>query len=479
MSIPQTILNYESQSNERRSRPREALKWVVLVFFGQDNWGKLVDLSENGMCFEFSQPPSERERINFRFEPTSDFPAMLGGEIISESFRATGDIRWTRDFERTAGVQFVSLPEESREQIRKWLSFEASANGAPTSNKTEQEAQIPLPELLESMPAPLETPPTMYEEELQLGVEGNDYGAELFAHPTSQLMQRILKAFTFISNQMTNRPQVTGIAVALVAAVLIGGFVGILARLPHRVSAVEPTSNSTVGKSESTASLSTAATGSPRPFLVEVVDASHRRWFLWFADDNFKNAPTKSTDTTTAPSSTASSRSASRSKQPAVSAKSAAPSKFTVIAPHLSRAVANNLPLNSPSVAVPMVREELHAPWEAPLAHILTSQAMPDLAAISAAPVGGKVQEARLVKSVAPVYPSAAKLARVSGDVTMDAVIDSSGNVTDVRVILGPPLLQDAAIDALREWKYEPARLDGQPTSTHLRVTLKFRLSAL
>src|SRR5260370_4131982 len=98
------------------------------------------------MCFEFAQLPSERERINFTLEAMGRLPAWFGGEVISESFQVAGDRRWTRDFERTAGAQVFSLAEESREQNRKLLSFEAFTG--TTSNKTENETAVPLPDAL-------------------------------------------------------------------------------------------------------------------------------------------------------------------------------------------------------------------------------------------------------------------------------------------------------------------------------------------
>jgi protein TonB len=89
--------------------------------------------------------------------------------------------------------------------------------------------------------------------------------------------------------------------------------------------------------------------------------------------------------------------------------------------------------------------------------------------------VGGEVQEARLIKSVPPVYPRLAKANHVTGDVALDALIDNRGNVTDVKVVSGPTLLREAAMDALRSWKYEPARLDGRAVAAHLSITVKFR----
>jgi len=91
-----------------------------------------------------------------------------------------------------------------------------------------------------------------------------------------------------------------------------------------------------------------------------------------------------------------------------------------------------------------------------------------------ALPVGSRVQEARLIRSVPPVYPALAKTNHVTGDVTLDALIDSTGKVTDVKVVSGPSLLREAAMDALRLWKYEPAWLDGHPVATRLTVNVKF-----
>jgi protein TonB len=91
-------------------------------------------------------------------------------------------------------------------------------------------------------------------------------------------------------------------------------------------------------------------------------------------------------------------------------------------------------------------------------------------------PVGGDVTPAKLLSSVGPVYPQLAKNQRVSGDVKMDALIDATGRVTTMKVVSGPALLHQAAMEALRQWKYQPAKLDGKPVSMHLTVTLQFRL---
>jgi TonB family protein len=90
-------------------------------------------------------------------------------------------------------------------------------------------------------------------------------------------------------------------------------------------------------------------------------------------------------------------------------------------------------------------------------------------------PVGGVVKQAQLLKSVAPEYPTIAKAQHVSGRVQIEAVVDTSGNVAAVKALSGPALLHQAALDAVKRWKYSPAVLDGQPTITHVIVNVDFR----
>ncbi len=90
--------------------------------------------------------------------------------------------------------------------------------------------------------------------------------------------------------------------------------------------------------------------------------------------------------------------------------------------------------------------------------------------------MGGQAQQARLISSVSPTYPAIAKSIGLQGNITIDALIDATGKVTTMKPLSGPVALQQAAMDALRQWNYEPARLNGQPVSTHVSVTMKFRL---
>jgi TonB family protein len=90
--------------------------------------------------------------------------------------------------------------------------------------------------------------------------------------------------------------------------------------------------------------------------------------------------------------------------------------------------------------------------------------------------VGGDVREPRKVRHVAPVYPPLAVAARVQGRVMLECVIAEDGRVTEVSPLSGHPLLDAAAAEAVRQWRYTPTLLNGVPVSVALRVVVDFRL---
>ncbi len=75
---------------------------------------------------------------------------------------------------------------------------------------------------------------------------------------------------------------------------------------------------------------------------------------------------------------------------------------------------------------------------------------------------------------VAPIYPDIARTAGVSGVVALECTIDPTGHVIDVRVITGHPLLDEAATNAVRQWRYTPTRLNGVPVAVLMTVTVRF-----
>jgi protein TonB len=91
--------------------------------------------------------------------------------------------------------------------------------------------------------------------------------------------------------------------------------------------------------------------------------------------------------------------------------------------------------------------------------------------------VGGQVKPPRKIYAPPPEYPVLAKQAHIEGTVVIDAVIDASGNVVEAKVVSGPPLLYMSAMEAIRQWKFEPTYLNGEPVPVRFMVTIEFQLS--
>ena len=91
-------------------------------------------------------------------------------------------------------------------------------------------------------------------------------------------------------------------------------------------------------------------------------------------------------------------------------------------------------------------------------------------------PIGGNIRPPTRVVYVAPVYPPLALAARVQGTVILQAVIDEKGNVRELRVLRGHPLLDDAAMQAVATWQFTPTLLNGTTVPVVMTVTVTFTL---
>lgn len=91
--------------------------------------------------------------------------------------------------------------------------------------------------------------------------------------------------------------------------------------------------------------------------------------------------------------------------------------------------------------------------------------------------VGGRVREPKLITRVDPRYPPLAMQTHMQGVVIIDAIVDEQGNVVEAKIVSGPPLLIQSALDAVKKWKYEPTYLNDQPVPVQLNVTVTFRLA--
>ena len=91
--------------------------------------------------------------------------------------------------------------------------------------------------------------------------------------------------------------------------------------------------------------------------------------------------------------------------------------------------------------------------------------------------VGGAVQKANLIRQVRPVYPPLARQARIQGTVKLTAIIAKNGTIEKLEVVSGHPLLIPSALQAVKQWRYKPTLLNGQPVEVVTQVDVNFTLT--
>ena len=88
------------------------------------------------------------------------------------------------------------------------------------------------------------------------------------------------------------------------------------------------------------------------------------------------------------------------------------------------------------------------------------------------------VTKGLLIHKQEPTYPPLARAARVQGEVVLSAVIDTNGQIQNLTLVSGHPMLVPAALDAVKQWRYKPYLLNGQPVEVETTITVIFTLSS-
>ena len=141
----------------------------------------------------------------------------------------------------------------------------------------------------------------------------------------------------------------------------------------------------------------------------------------------------------------------------------------------------DRVPARAEPPAAPLSSSPAGSPGSSPVAAPAPAAAPAPVTDTEDAPsgaprVGRGVPEPRKLKHVNPVYPEVARQARVEGVVILECTVGAQGTVTGVQVVQGVPLLDDAAIAAVKQWRYTPTLVQGQGVPVTVTVTLNFRL---
>jgi protein TonB len=106
-----------------------------------------------------------------------------------------------------------------------------------------------------------------------------------------------------------------------------------------------------------------------------------------------------------------------------------------------------------------------------------TPVAVPKVATPQRVRVSQGVTEGLILKKIQPTYPPLAKSARIQGQVVLQAVIGKDGSIQGLKAVSGHPMLTPAAIDAVRQWRYKPYFLNGEPVEVDTQITVNFTLA--
>jgi protein TonB len=106
-----------------------------------------------------------------------------------------------------------------------------------------------------------------------------------------------------------------------------------------------------------------------------------------------------------------------------------------------------------------------------------TPVAVPKVATPQRVRVSQGVTEGLLVHKVTPTYPPLARQARIQGSVVLAALIGKDGSIQNLKVVSGHPMLTSSALDAVRQWKYKPYFLNGEPVEVDTQITVNFTLA--
>ena len=475
-------------SAERRQQARKVPKDFTYIRVGEDSGGRVLNVSEQGLCFEALSP--------IRY--TESFPFWLSFNLI-DRIDGEGAVIWVDTAKRTAGIRFMELSEYAREQIRAWIS-ETVPEETAVSVDSAQEIDLPLSgsETVE-LPLPEAESSESVSPELANVGEAAHRSALSTEGPTAEedsyatWVSSLTRATAELTELVPLRRHLTAARMQFVRGILVGVGVGAVIVLPlfkymsirqKEASAVKIplATTSTVNAGSLTEPAAQPVLELPKSLSVATVGSKSR---TGGTGASRLGEPTTRSQPSTTPAASSGVQKGSIAKPAANSPDN--PQSAAGNVPASDKAASGVESARQPGQATPSANRDVQRGAEDG-ATVTASTVTPAGSTPAAAPevrrgnpaqpppLGGDVRPPKLIKSATPAYPALARTQRVSGDVQVDALVDKTGNVEAVKVLSGPLLLQRAAAEAIREWKYTPGVLDGTPTPMHVTVVLKFRI---
>jgi len=498
------IMQNLSEHADRRAHSRHRIRALAYVELGENNGGIVLNISEGGFAVRAAEAIRGDSLSRLRFQMQN----------ATQPLEMSGDIAWTSDSRKEAGVRFIDPREAALLEIRTWILKEGLPGilpkqppivsnifgEAPRKNESVldefpgdevSEAEIrdngndlvSGPSVIPDSKIQLSDPraPKMWSERQRSGA--TLFPKEVVTVPSARLPVVALPPIKKLDqvqpqhreskapeNWMDFRIQLgqgwvlAALVTLLVAISFAGGMAvrkGGLIGLWRNSDAMPSTGAQTQDSARATPSAQTP----PKPLQIEIVDSSNQRWVIPASAGAVRSG-------------TNGAGIASSGGSPDSSENIAASSSGSSQPPeHQGARKASTVPGEKGTAPLLLSLPERSVSASGSVA--ISSQrsfAVPSESSQAASQPGKNLQVGQLVNLVDPVYPPDAEQKHIEGTVRLHATIGEDGSIKDLQPLSGPPSLLPAALTAVREWRYNPTLLNGQPIETQEDISLVFRL---
>ena len=491
-----------SPSNDRRQHARQRLRSLTYAELDQGNGGIVLDASESGISVHAVVPLTDDVIPRLRLK-LPDASAWL---------ETRARVIWTLDSGKVAGLQFEDLPEPARDQIREWLSSEALASegeaGYPAA-PTEHDVQpAPLDSHIQGARAGTEPDdvannighgdgtPEVLPEIGDCAALDNRNALEPVARreakqntatapskpaaaavtvaatnpqPVAKAVERPAKRPApspavqisqpkFVTSESRHTASVFVLLLLLAVISLTSGWAAGRGKLRPMVEQFQRL----IARADASGPIAALAAERPLPAVdvIEIVDANSQRRTI-----SSTAGPRTSQAATVKPKTLIS--------EPQPSQKSAVNFQIWTLSPPQRSVTSGNA--GAIQSGAPPVVDGGKSPQDiAPVTSATTQPASPALP--KPENVEGVLKRGALIHRVEPAYPEIARQQNVTGTVILEATLSVDGTVRNIQVVSGPKLLVQAAVNAVRQWRYAPTLLDGKAIETEVAISLVFRL---
>jgi TonB family protein len=483
--------------SDRRIHERRQVPSLAYVDLGENNGGVILNIGEGGIALTSAAPlyPGIPTQMRFQLPGSNDW------------LEASGEIARISDSKKEAGLRFVNLSEAARSQIKKWISSDISAAGyrpdeAASRERAWRRLEMPIiggagnlsaqtansrrvvqknAQLLMSQPNPAST--VVSTRKWAAASAPTDLGSIVWdgmGHGTRSRAEDGGKGFL-----LRWGPWMALAVVMFLGAFFAGWFTAGPGSLNRRVAPVAKTGTDT-GETAQVTESSPATAGATAPDQVSSAPTNDvSRGAVGGSSARALNPQTHIVPTGSVGARASVSSRPSESAPPQAAASAAPPAQQTSgIAP-------SSPSVNQPAVAPAAGITEQPGPPPARPAEI--PEAPKSSVSVSfgpypsiRVPAGLKpqmsqksmaLQIGQLLSRVDPAYPEDAKTQHIEGSVKLHAVIGRDGTIQSVETRSGPALLTPAAEGAVRQWRFTPSSIGGQPVEADEDITITFRLT--